>query len=412
MVTLTSVGQERAWLAGLIAAHKAGHALEQAFYLDERIFKLDMKKIFFERWQTAGHVSQIPKAGDYFLFEVAGESVIVVKGQDGQVRAFFNVCRHRGSRVCLEHEGNAKAFVCPYHAWTYGQDGKLLTAKAMPEGFEPEGYGLKACHVRVYEGVILVCMGEKAPDISEQLENFRPIFEPHGMADAKAAAVFECTVRANWKIVLENFGECYHCSHTHPEYCQVMAHAIPDSWANEHRKSEYERLCAAWEEKAKGMGHATGHVYSAERGGTAGGRIPIGEGFLTQTMDGKPAAPLMGRFKEYDGGYTTGRILPAVYLIALNDFFIIPQFLPMGPVSTKVVFTWYVRSDAVEGRDYDVEHLSHVYKVTTEQDKKIVEDNQLGVDSVSYEPGPYSVTEQGIVSFYKWYFEKLLGSEK
>ncbi len=405
MVTLTADGQERAWLAQLLKAQKPGFTLDREFYTDERIFKYDVRKIFFEHWQPAGHVSQIPKAGDYFLYEIAGESIIVVRANDGSVNAFFNVCRHRGSRVCLEHSGHERAFVCPYHAWTYGHDGKLLSAKAMPEGFEPDGYGLKPCHAQVFEGLILLCLAEKAPDIGKKLTDFQTIFGPHELANTKPVHVFECTVRANWKIVLENFGECYHCSHTHPEYCQVMAHAIPDSWNNQHRQAQWKAECAAWEKKAAAMGHVVGRIYPGERPDYSGGRMPIGEGFVSQTMDGKPAAPLLGRYKEFDGGYTHARILPAVYLLATNDFLLIPQFLPMGPTSTRVVFTWYVRADAEE---YDVKRMSHVYQVTTEQDKKIVEDNQLGVESMAYQPGPYSQTEQGIVAFYRWYAEEMM----
>src|SRR5258708_8839806 len=114
-----------------------GFTLEQRFYVDPGIFRRDVEQLLMRHWLCAGHESSVPNPGDYFLFDLAEESVIVVRGQDRQVRAFANVCRHRGSRICAAPSGTAKNFVCPYHAWTYGLDGTLLAARHMPTGFRP-----------------------------------------------------------------------------------------------------------------------------------------------------------------------------------------------------------------------------------------------------------------------------------
>lgn len=393
-----------AGVSELIARQRPGYTLDRAFYNDANIFEHDMRRIIERVWLFVGHVSQIPKPGDYFLYKIGNEEIIIVRGKSGAVHAHFNVCRHRGSRVCLESSGHAKAFVCPYHAWTYAADGTLLAAKSMGEDFDPSRHGLKRCAVRVWEGMIHICLTEPAPGVEQDWRDALPFFAPHAMARAKIAANFSWTVAANWKLVVENFGECYHCSHTHPEYCHVMAHALPDTTSNPRHREAFAAETAAWVEAVKPMGYPTGVLM---RKGFNVGRIPVGKGFLTQTMDGKPAAPLMGDFKEFDGGYTYCRIYPMVYYYATNDFITIPRFTPLGPQKTEVTFLWLVREDAVEGRDYDVDHLTHVYRVTTEQDKTIVEDNQAGVNSIAYEPGPYSLSELGLAKFNAWYLAKL-----
>jgi Rieske 2Fe-2S family protein len=368
-----------------------------------------MDRVFHRQWVFAGHVARVKEPGDFFLFNLGGEELIITRatGSDGQIHALFNVCRHRGSRVCLEAQGHAKALVCPYHAWTYAANGSLIGARAMPDDFDKTKFGLKKCHVRVVEGLIFVCLSDTPPDASESFELIERFFRPHGLADLKVAARMVWTVKANWKLVVENFGECYHCVHTHPEYCRAMAHAIPDANFNPKLRADFDQQVAAWEVKAKSLGHFTGAVKAEGDALRACGRMPVGYGHLTQTLDGKPAAPLMGSFKEYDGGYTYAGLRPMTYILALNDFVVLPRFTPLTEAKTEVVFYWLVREDAVEGKDYDVEHLVHVYKVTTEQDKKIVEDNQAGVNSAAYEPGPYSLAEQGLVRFNQWYMKQL-----
>jgi Rieske 2Fe-2S family protein len=395
------------WIANLIKEHRPGWSLAQPFYTDPAIFARDVERIFARQWIFVGHISRVRNPGDYFLFTIGNESIIVIRGKDGEVHALFNVCRHRGSRVCLEPQGSKRTLVCPYHAWTYGTDGKLLSAPAMPEGFDREAFGLRRCAVRVIEGMILVCMSDTPPELGDAFRDWEKYLKPHGLPHAKIAASMVWQVNANWKLVVENFGECYHCGPAHPEYCSVMAHALPDTHRAKSHVEEFGTLTEQWETRAKKLGNLTGRVPSDPDAVHVCVRIPIKDGFLTQSQDGRPVAPLMGSFREYDGGYTGGRLYPANYFVACCDHAVIPRFTPLGPIRTEVEMIWLVREDAVEGKDYDVEKLTWLWRVTTDQDKKIVDDNQAGVNSMAYRPGPYSNTEQGLTRFTTWYLKHI-----
>jgi Rieske 2Fe-2S family protein len=394
-------------IAQLIRAHRPGLSLTQPFYTDPAIFARDMERVFARQWLFVGHVSRVRNPVDYFLFTIGSESIIVIRGKNGEIHALFNVCRHRGSRVCLEPQGNKRTLVCPYHAWTYATDGSLLSAPAMPDGFDRAEFGLRRCHVRVVEGLIFVCMNEKPPEHEAAFRDWERFLKPHGLADAKIATSMIWQVDANWKLVVENFGECYHCGPAHPEYCSVMAHALPDTHRAKSHVEEYDSLTKQWESKAKALGNLTGRVPTNGEANHVCVRIPIREGYLTQSQDGQPVAPLMGSFREYDGGYTGGRFYPANYFVACCDHVVIPRFTPLAPLRTEVEMIWLVREDAIEGKDYDVEKLTWLWRVTTDQDKKIVDDNQAGVNSMAYRPGPYSITEQGLTRFTTWYLRQI-----
>lgn len=391
----------------LIAAHRPGFSLAQPFYSDALIFERDMQRVFQQHWLFVGHVSRLRRQGDFFLFTIGAESIIVVRGKEEQLHALFNVCRHRGSRICLQPQGNRRTLVCPYHAWTYALNGKLLSAPAMPAGFDASEFSLRPCHVRVVEGLIFICMAKKPPEFDSAFRDWEQFLKPHGLARAKIAKSLTWEVNANWKLVVENFGECYHCGPAHPEYCSVMAHALPDTHRARRPVESFAKLTARWEEKARQLGNLAGRVPQDPDAVHVCVRIPIREGFLTQSADGKPVAPLMGSFREYDGGYTGGRIYPVNYFVASCDHAVIPRFTPLGPQRTEVEMIWLVHKDAVENRDYDLQKLTWLWKVTTDQDKKIVDDNQAGVNSLAYRPGPYSMTEQGLTRFTAWYLQQI-----
>ncbi|MEQ9054921.1 MAG: Rieske (2Fe-2S) protein, partial [Roseovarius confluentis] len=147
-------------IARLIQSHEEGFALPREFYTSAEIYDRDIETYWNRSWLWVGHVSQIPEPGDYFLFDYGPESIIVVRDRDGEVRAHLNICRHRGARVCVEPEGNARLFVCPYHAWTFELSGKLRSGRAMGKDFDPGESGLFQAHVIVFQGLILVCTAD------------------------------------------------------------------------------------------------------------------------------------------------------------------------------------------------------------------------------------------------------------
>ena len=169
-----------------------------------------------------GHVSQLQESGDYFLAELAGESIIVVCRDDNEIGAYYNVCRHRGSRICREQRGKTRVFVCPYHAWSYNLDGSLRPARLMPADFDKADAKLHPCHVIVFEGLIFISLAkDEPPEFEPALREIQPYVAPQKLANAKVIHETVIATKANWKLVVENFWECYHCQPSHPEFAAV-----------------------------------------------------------------------------------------------------------------------------------------------------------------------------------------------
>jgi Rieske 2Fe-2S family protein len=403
----------------LVEAQKPGHSLDQAFYVNPAIFERDRERIFRNHWIMAGHVSQIPEAGDYVLFEIAGESIIVIRDRHGAVHAHYNVCRHRGSRVLLQPAGNAKTVACRYHGWTYACDGSLQGAPRMPESFDPSGYGLKPCRLCIVEGLILVSLsGDPAPELDAVVAGVAPYLRLHGIAGARVAHREVYPVQANWKLAVENYLECYHCKPAHPEYCGVEIKADSIGDGSPAAMGRFEARRREWLARATQLG-ATLPEFGTElplderlpraQFGAAY-RAPLRESHASATQDGRPAAPLMGGFRDYDGGETALGIGPFTYMLAYNDYATFFQFVPRETERSEIVISWLVDGAAREGVDYDRERLAWLWKVTTAQDKSIIEANAAGIRSSQYEPGPSSLLERDLDGFREWYLA-LIGPE-
>ena len=393
-------------LQASIARQQPGFSLEQRFYVDPAIFALDMERVYLRQWLFAGHCSRIPDAGDYFLYGIAGESIIVIRQPDQSVRAMYNVCRHRGSRICLEEQGSAKRLICPYHAWVYATDGTLMAARHMPDDFDKTSYGLHNVHVQVVEGLIFVCLAPQAPLFDQVGGDLAAFFAPHQLGKAKIGHVERHVTRANWKLVVENFWECYHCGPTHPEFSQVMSYSYAhDSAALAKERADFE---VAWREETERRGYLVGGRDRFTEGGQHFvTRTPIRPGYLTQSEKGKPVAPLMGEFSDYDGGITAFMSYPINWFVACNDHAMLSRITPIGPMETEMEFTWLVRADAESGVDYDPMTLSWLWRTTAAQDKTICENNQKGVNSSRYQPGPYSTIETATRDFIGWYLQEM-----
>jgi Rieske 2Fe-2S family protein len=393
-----------------------GRSLSRALYSDPEVFEADLRMLTTTQWLLVDHASRIPAAGDYFLFDIGCENLIIVRDKAQQVRGFYNVCRHRGSRVCLQPHGHVGSFVCPYHAWSYDLDGRLRGAAAMPEGFDKSAHGLKPVHIRTLAGFIFVNLSAAAlPDFEHFADRFRPYLAPHGFESAKVAVRVSYPTEANWKLVVENFKECYHCKPAHPTYCSVhdpqklLAFGAGPGSASGDLAERFHGELKQWERETQAKGHPVG-MFTDDASSTwfqTACRLPIGRGYVTEALGGKPVAPLMGSFAEYDGGQTAIVFNPISYIMASNDHAAVMRFTPRGPLQTDVETLWVVRGDAVEGRDYDPQALIKVWDVTLREDKVITENNQLGVLSHSYAPGPHSLHETRISDFLDWYGRRM-----
>jgi phenylpropionate dioxygenase-like ring-hydroxylating dioxygenase large terminal subunit len=404
-------GQIGCTVEELVARQRPGFTLEQAFFTDPAIFDLDMERIYGRHWQFVGHVSRIPERGDYFLYTLGRESIIIIRGDEGEIHALFNVCRHRGSHICVAEAGSAKKLVCPYHAWVYDLDGSLVAARNMPTDLDKAAYGLARCHVQVVEGLIFISLAAEPPDFAPFAQDFAYFYGPNRLGEAKVGYHENHIIQANWKQVAENFLECYHCNVAHPQFCSVMD--VVGALESSRQAQEFERYQATWKEKAEQLGHPTGRVYPLLDRDISGvpyfiEREGISPGIYTQSEGGRPVAPLMGDFTEYDGGITRSLGYPMLWFVGNNDHAFLTRFTPRGPQQTEADLTWLVHPDAVEGVDYDPMALSWVLRITVGQDIKLIEQNQAGVHSSHYRPGPFAKTENYTSGFVAWYLRELV----
>lgn len=396
---------DNASIADLIASQKPGWALDQRFYTDPEIYQLELDRIVTRNWILAGHASQIPDAGDYLVFKLANESAIIVRGKDGKIRAFANICRHRGSLVCLENRGNKRKFECPYHGWTYDLHGKLIGARSMREDFNKEAYGLHPVSLSLLSGLIFVCFCDDPPSIEGAQ---RDLAKPMAMFDfenLKVAASKTYPIAANWKLAIENYQECYHCATAHPEYAKMHTLMLDPQKRDRIQGPMRQRMAACG---LKDIEHDFIDTYakSGEQG-YGYSRTALFEGYKTGSRDGEPLAPLLGELKEYDGGASDFTLGPFTFFLAYSDHVVGYVFSPVDHKNCQCKIHWFVRKDAVEGKDYDRDELMWLWDVTTCADEKIIVNNWNGVNSRYYRPGPFSGMERMERRYIEWILQEL-----
>ena len=389
-----------------LATRKPAHTLERAFYTDAEVLDLDFRRIFYRHWLFAVPACEIPKAGDFATLQVGAYPVVVVRGADGAVRAFHNSCRHRGSRLCSATRGSSPKLVCPYHQWTYELDGRLLFARDMGPGFDPSAHGLKGVHCEDVGGLIYVSLAAEAPPIAPFAEAARRYLAPHGLADAKVA--FESTIveEGNWKLVLENNRECYHCAGSHPSLCRTFPEAPVATTADGAGDTAGE----AHRARCEGAGLPSRYLAAPDHEWRLM-REPLLRTAKSLTMSGAPAVSRrLGTMPFDDAGSLLLFHYPNTWNHFLADHAVVFRVLPVAPDRTEVTTKWLVHRDAREGVDYDLERLVEVWRSTNDEDRRVVEENQRGVASPAYEPGPYSpVHEEGVVQFVDWYCDAIAG---
>jgi phenylpropionate dioxygenase-like ring-hydroxylating dioxygenase large terminal subunit len=389
----------------LMARRRQGFSLEQSFYVSPDIFRTDIDAIYRKSWLFVGHISRIPKPGDFFLYEMAGDSIIVIRDDDGGVNALLNVCRHRGARICLTDQGHCGKLVCPYHSWAFDKAGNLINCRDMPADFDKSEFPLRRAHTRVVEGLIYISLADAPMEFEPIARDIVPFLGPHHLANTKIAHHHRYLVRANWKLVIENFQECYHCAPAHPEYCRVM------SWVTTlttGQKSQVADTFSAYLEewKKKPNRHYPKFVDATLDTIHECSRTIIGPGKVSQSKDGKAVSRLLGEFVEYDGATTTVRVLTS-WVASANDYAMLIRCTPLEPQLTEMDCNWIVHGDAREGVDYNVDDVTWLWKTTYGQDVALAENNQRGVNTPSYVPGPYSLTESGTSLFVDWYLKQL-----
>ncbi|MDO5704883.1 MAG: aromatic ring-hydroxylating dioxygenase subunit alpha [Paracoccus sp. (in: a-proteobacteria)] len=398
---------DQAQLAALVSAHQQGRSLARPFYTDANVFQADLDLIWYREWIFAAPVAELPRAGSYVTLQLGAYPVLIVRGGDGTIRAFHNSCRHRGSRICSKPSGQAAKLVCPYHQWTYETDGRLLWARDMGPDFQMGEHGLRPVHCALTAGMVFICLADEAPDFSAVQKAADLYAAPHGMADLKIAHQSRITENGNWKLVMENNRECYHCAGSHPGLCRTFSDD-PDLVGSDDSLSS--PAGAAHVQRCEDAGLPSRYLI-ADNEQWRLVRIPFVGDAVSYTMDGKAAAPKLPGVPFANAGSLLFFHYPNTWNHFLSDSVLNFRMIPISPTETEVVTTWLVHKDAVEGRDYDLARLTEVWIATNDEDRRVVEENQIGISSPAYRPGPYSaVQESGVIQFIDWYLRSLSGA--
>ncbi len=400
----------------LVKGRAVGYSLEAPFYESREIFDLDLAAIFAKHWLFVATEAEIPEPGDYVTVDIGPSSVIVLRDDDGDVRALHNVCRHRGSRILDAPCGAVGNLVCPYHQWTYRIDGSLIFAESQPETFDKGRFGLKRVNVRTLAGLVFVCLASEAPsDFDEVVSAITPYLTPYGLTNAKVAHQIDIVEQGNWKLVMENNRECQHCDAAHPEL--ITAYFPLFGYSEDDITPRLRPLFARYQTAAASLQSAC-----------SANRFPRGDrreldtratGFLIShtPLDGAGASfgpggeqvsrKLMGSIGNATFGDLAIHMQPNSWFHFLSDHAVVFRVLPVGPDKTVVRTTWLVHGDAVEGVDYDLDVLTKVWLATNDQDSALVSRAQKGVANPAYVPGPYSLVEDDVEAFVNWYIGRV-----
>ena len=371
--------------------------LAQRYFVSPEIFAQEQSKIFSKQWILVGHQSQIPNAGDYFSSEVAGESLIVVRDHSStrepagaerpgraarsvdereasqSIRGFYNVCRHRGTRLREDQTGHASAIQCPYHAWTYGLDGRLVGAPHMDgvPGFDKADYSLHPVHLGVWEGFIFVNLSDSPTLLDKWFAPLAEKFSHWNLPILRSAKRIDYNVQANWKLIFENYSECYHCPGVHPALSKLSPY---DSAENDLTEGPF-----------------------------LGGFMNITKG-ESLTTSGKSCALSVGDFGDEDFHRVFYySIFPNMLLSLHPDYSMVHQLRPLSPDRTLILCDWCFNPEAFEREDFKPDDAIEFWDMTNKQDWHVCELSQQGIASRAYKPGPYSPRESIPAAWDRYY---------
>ncbi len=337
--------------------------MPQRYFVSPEIFAEEREKIFANRWVLVGHQSQIAEAGDYFTAEVAGESLIVIRDKSGEARGFYNVCRHRGTRLCEDATGQVRAIQCPYHAWTYGLDGRLVGTPHMDDvpGFEKADYSLHAVNLALWEGFVFLNLADAPAPLEKMFASLHGKFSHWNLPQLCSARRIEYDVHANWKLIFENYSECYHCPGVHPMLSKVSPY---DSAENDLVEGPF-----------------------------LGGFMSLTKG-ASLTMSGNACALPVGDIKSEDHHRVFYySIFPNMLLSMHPDYVMVHQVWPQSPDRTLILCDWFFHPEAFARNDFQPNDAIEFWDMTNKQDWHVCELSQQGIASRAYVPGPYSPRE-------------------
>ena len=397
-------------VTALLERDRPGHTLPQALYVGDAAFEFDTQVLLKSVWLYACTVAHIKRPGDYFLFELTTNSVIIVRDKDGAVRAFYNSCRHRGARLCEAQSGSARKIICPYHQWTYNLDGTLLGARNMPDGFVRGDHALVPVAIENVGGLIFVCLGDTPPPIDRIRADVGAQVARYDLERCKVAVQDELVEAANWKLVMENNRECYHCDVNHPELTSCLGtngfgKGLPDDGVGEDERYQATLSAKRAEWAALGIDHELIEFPGEWWHRVA--RLPLANGAVSQTIDGRVASQkLIGPFVEPETSSLSVWTEPNSWHHFCCDHVVTFSLIPLAPDRTLLRTSWLVHEDAVEGVDYDPANLAAVWRATNAQDGYLAALNHRGIATDGYRQGPYSAEEKLVEHFKDFYVSR------
>lgn len=369
---------------GQVLPESLRETLAGRYYTDPDVFRAEQDHIFHAGWFCAVLSADLERPGQFETVQIGRESVVVTRGRDGRINAFLNVCRHRGARLCTEERGEVRrAFQCPYHAWTYGLDGKLVAAPnltAMPDLDRVE-YGLHKVHVREWLGYVWLCLAAEPPSFEDTI--IGDVTARLGSPDAivgydvehlKLGRRISYDVKANWKQIVENFMECYHCATIHPELTEVLP------------------------EFADGLAAQYFVGHGAE----------FGENVQGFTVDGSAGLErIPGVAQDQDRRYYAITVRPQVFINLVPDHVVFHRMFPLTPERTLVICDWLYLPEVVDS-GADIDRSVELFHRVNQQDFDACERCQLAMDSWSYRDGGVLVpSEHHIGEFHDWVRDRI-----
>lgn len=368
--------------------------LPKDFYFSEEIYAQEKERIFCREWVCAGRDEQAPAAGDYLTLEVAGESVLVVRTQTGDLRAFYNVCRHRGSRLVLEDDPNpaaqtgcgshgrfASGIRCPYHAWTYSLEGNLRTAPFLKEDdrFFKEEFALYPVGLQSWGGFFFLHLtpdeaAASGNNLFVQLDGVPERLQRYPLAELRTAQRIVYEVDANWKVLLENYNECYHCGGVHPELCDIVP----------------------------AFKKAGGSDLDWERG------IPHKDGAYTFTFDGKTNREPFPSLDADEKVRHKGELIYPNFMLSLAaDHVAAFTLWPRGPLHTTVACDFLFHPQEMAKAGFDPSDAVKFWDLVNRQDWAICENVQRGMASRVFRYGFYAPMESWSLDIRRYIGERL-----
>jgi glycine betaine catabolism A len=341
------------------------HTLPGRYFTSPEIFALESEKIFQQRWLCVGRESQIARPGDYFLQQVGSESIIILRDRSDRVRAFYNVCRHRGTRLCEEHRGQFSGTIqCPYHAWTYTLDGRLIGAPSADtiEDFDKADWPLHQVAIASWEGFLFINLADDPEPFEEAYAPLTGRFSRFNLPSLTAYRRIDYQLACNWKFVVQNYSECYHCPLVHPALVKLSP---PTSGEND--------------------------LY---RGPFLGGYMEIVDASESLTMSGRSCGAMVGDLPDEDLKRVYYYSLFPNMLLSLHpDYVMYHTIWPRSPGATLVTCEWLFHPDTLTHPEFKPDDGVEFWDLTNRQDWHVCELSYAGVQSKSYTPGPYSRRE-------------------